>query len=379
MKPLQIAVLAHIRHPIAMPFMGGMESHAWHLTRGLTQRGHEVTLFASGDSDAGVGLHPVLQEHYDKTMNWNEFHGTKAMNTMQDDAFAKAMAALSQGNFDIIHNNSLHRYPPRMARRDRLPMVTSLHVPPFDALHRAVLASPAPWSHFTVCSQRQEQVWWPHDAPVEAHVVPNGIDISAWPFNPQGDGSGVWAGRITPTKGLHIAIQAARIAGTDLTIIGVIEDQDYFDAQVKPFLNANIRYAGHLGAADLARAMGRASYCLFTPLWDEPFGLVAIEAMACGLPVAATDMGAVQEVVGNCGRLAPADDPAALARAIEAAVKIPRYRPRERVEKFFKIDRMLDSYEAIYRAAIAGRHRDAPGVDFPPIELPPQGDMLSMV
>lgn len=370
---MRIAVVAHVRHPIAPPFMGGMEAHSWHLANALARRGHDVTLFASGDSDAalppGAALRPILPVHYDRQFPWHDFHGTDVLNDHVDDGFASIMDELESGAFDVIHNNSLHRYPPRLARAGRQPMVTSLHVPPFAVLRRAVHQCAAPWSRFTVTSAAQRQRWWPEGAPEASCVVPNGILPSLWPYCGTGDGSAVWAGRITPTKGTHLAIEAARLAGVPLRIFGTIEHADYFEDEVRPHLGPAVRYGGHLEGRALAAAIGEASAMLFTPLWDEPFGLAAIEAMATGVPVAATDMGAVREVIGDAGAFAPADDAPALARALQYAMAIPRCRPRARVERLFTLDRMVDGYEALYAEAIAGRDAFAPRVRFAPHEL----------
>jgi glycosyltransferase involved in cell wall biosynthesis len=214
-------------------------------------------------------------------------------------------------------------------------------------------------------------VWWPEGAPPQAHVVPNGIDVDAWPYSESGDGSAVWAGRITATKGAHLAVEAARIAGMPLTLFGAVEHRDYFDAEVVPRLGGGIRYGGHLGARELAAEFGRASVFVFTPLWDEPFGLVAAEAMACGLPVAATDMGAVREVIGPCGRYAPPDNPHALAAAMIEAAALPRGPVRDEARARFGLNRMLDALEGLYGAARAGRTAPAPSVAFARKELPP--------
>ena len=371
---MRIAVIAHVRHPVRPPFMGGMEGHAWHLTRALTAKGHDVTLFASGDSDAGEAkLVPILDVHYDRDFPWHDNHGTEALNRHVDAGFAGTMRDLLDGGFDVIHNNSLHRYPARLARQHRLPMVTSLHVPPFDALRRAVHESAAPWSRFSVTSKKQVGSWWPHDEggpPEPVHVVHNGIDLRAWPLQPKGDGSAVWAGRIAPNKGTHFAVTAAEFARVPLTIYGPIERQDYFDRMIRPYLSDTIRYGGHLPQPELAETMGRASAAVFTPMWDEPFGLAAIEAMSCGLPVASIDNGAAREVIGEeAGRFARPNEPAALGIAIKKAMAIPRSTPRLRVERMFTIDRMVQSYERAYRAAREGLERTAPAVDFPAIEL----------
>lgn len=371
---MRIAVIGHVRHAIAPPFMGGMEAHSWQLVDALVRRGHDVTLFASGDSDValprGAALFPTLRVHYDAEFPWHRFHGTDALNAHVDAGFARAAGALLEGDFDVVHNNSLHRYPPRLARVHRLPTVTSLHVPPFDALRRAVHESAAPWSLFTVTSRKQLTSWWPDGAGPEAHVAYNGIDCAQWPFRPGGDGSAVWAGRITPTKGTHLAAQAARIAGMPLSIFGSIENQDYFDAEVRPHLSAAIRYEGHVSGRALADAYASASVLMFTPCWDEPFGLAAIEAMATGLPVAAIEMGAVREVVGEAGTYAAPDDAEGLARAALAALDIPPEIPARRVRDRFTLDRMVDTYEALYAAASKGLDGPtAPPVRFPPIEL----------
>lgn len=362
---MRIALIAHVRHPIAPPFMGGMEAHSWHLARGLVARGHDVTLFGPGDSDAAGTLWPILPRSYDG----DYLPGEPELNAWLDARFAQVADALLDGGFDVIHNNGLHRYPPRLARRHRLACVTSLHVPPFEALHRAVLDSAAPWSRFTVTSNAQVASWWGDMPPPQAAVVHNGIDPVLWPFSPSGDGSAVWAGRITPTKGAHLAVRAAALAGIPLTLFGAIENRGYFNAEIHPFLKGDIRYGGHLPGQDLAAEFGRASVLMFTPLWDEPFGLTAVEAMCCGLPVAALAMGAASEVIGCGGCLAAELTPQDLADATVAALDIPRHVPRNRVLDHFTLDRMIAGYEDCYRAAIAGLSHPAPPVAFPAWDL----------
>lgn len=364
---MRIALLTHVRHPIAAPFKGGMEAHSWHLARGLAARGHEVTVFGPGDSDVACDLWPILPRAYDGTYR----PGEAALNRLLDARWAAAARVLCGGEFDVIHNNSLHRYPPRLARQERLACVTSLHVPPFDALHRAVLDSAAPWARFTVTSSRQLSSWWGSTPPGQAAVVHNGIDPDLWPFAPEGDGSAVWVGRITPNKGAHLAVEASRLAGLPLTLFGAVEDAGYFDSEIRPLLDGDIRYGGHLPGEALAREVGRASVLLFTPLWDEPFGLTAVEAMCCGVPVAAVDMGAAREVIGEAGRFAVAPTPRALADAAQIALSIPRHMPRARVLVRFTLDRMIAGYEAQYARAIDGLGREAAPVAYPAWDLCP--------
>ena len=370
---MKIAVVAHVRHPIAPPFMGGMEAHSWHLVKALAARGHDVTLFASGDSAAhlppGVRLGSIFEEHYDRSLPWHQFHGTDALNIHLDDGFARTARALREGQFDVIHNNSLHRYIPRLSRAYGIPMVTSLHVPPFEVLRHAVHDSVSPWGACSVTSTSQRALWWPKGAPSQAIVVFNGIDCNAWPFAGTGDGSAVWAGRITPTKGLHLAVEAAAIAGIPLSIYGPIEHRDYFETQVRPALCRSIRYLGLASPPQLARAYRAASLFVFTPLWEEPFGLAAIEAMATGLPVAAIDMGAVREVIGDAGIFAPRDDATALARAMKKAIFIDNGVPRTRVISQFTEAHMIDGYLKMYERVMRGAGAAYPTVSYTAAEF----------
>ncbi|MHA0329928.1 glycosyltransferase [Sphingomonas melonis] len=351
---MRIAILAHVRQRIAQPFAGGMEAHCWHLAAGLQDRGHDVVLFASGDSDPRFAIDPVLAEHYERTFPWAEHRGSAPLIAHLDAGYAAACDRIAAGGFDVVHNNSLHRFPLEQRRTEAVPTVTSLHVPPYDALHWFVQQSPSPRHHLTVTSARQREAWWPNGAPAEVSVLHNGIDIDRWPYRPHGNGEAVWCGRITPNKGPHLAAQAARAAGIRLTLFGGIEDPDYYGAEVAPLLGDGVVYAGHRNAEELAVELGRASLFVFTPCWDEPFGLVAAEAMACGLPVAAFDMGAAREVVGDAGRFAPPGDVAALATAMREAMAIPPDVPRDRVQRLFTHDRWLDRCEALYRTVIAG-------------------------
>ncbi|WP_010219186.1 glycosyltransferase [Sphingomonas sp. PAMC 26621] len=353
---MRIAILGHVRQRIGQPFAGGMESHCWHLATGLRARGHDVVLFASGDSDPGLPIDPVLPVHYEAQFPGAEHRGHAPLIAHIDAGYEAACDRIAVGRFDVVHNNSLHRFPIEPRRTAVVPTVTSLHVPPYDALHWFVRESAVPGHRLTVTSRGQLEAWWPDGAPPQASVLYNGIDPASWPYRPQGDGHAVWCGRMTRDKGPHFAAQAARLAGIPLTLFGAIEDPEYWAAEVEPLLGETVRYGGHIAGTALADAMGRASVFVFTPCWDEPFGLVAVEAMACGVPIAAFDMGAAREVIGPGGCFAPMGDVAALADAMIAATALPRAPQRARVEALFTRDVWLDGCEALYRAVIA-EHR----------------------
>ncbi|SFG55375.1 glycosyltransferase [Methylobacterium gossipiicola] len=358
---MRIALLAHARQPIAPPFRGGMEAHSWHLAQGLRARGHEVVLFASGDSDPRFTLDPVLAEHQEKTFPGQEHTGNPALIAALDAGYGAALDRIAAGGFDVLHNNSLSRLPLAPERTAKVPTVTSLHVPPYDALRWFVHNSLSPAHRITVTSGGQLHAWFPDKEVEGVSVLHNGIDPAQWPYRPEGDGSAVWCGRITPYKGTHHAIRAAQRAGIGLTLFGSTEDTDYWESTVKPLLGGAIRYGGLLDGPALAAEVGRASVFLFTPCWDEPFGLVAIEAMACGLPVASFDRGAAREVIGAAGAFAPPDDQATLAEAIGVALAIPRRTAHDRVRRHFTHDVWLDGCERLYAEVIAD-HRAMGGM-----------------
>jgi len=352
--PLKIAILAHVRFPIRAPYKGGMEAHAATLTRALLDRGHDVTLFASGDSDPALPIHPMTPVHYEAEMPWHDFRASLPFRVRLAAIFRETLAAVEAGGFDVVHNNSLHPRPHTWAVHARQPMVTSLHIPPFHTLKKAVTRMPAPWLHHTVTSHQQMPLWWDSPPPATASVVHNGIDLDTWRFSPRGNGEAVWFGRIVRNKGAGHAVQAARLAGVPLTLFGVIEERDYHEAEIAPYLGADIRYGGHVGQAELAAEIGKASALLFTPMWSEPFGLAAAEAMACGLPVAAFDNGAAREVIGPGGHFARPGDVAGLAQALVRALESPRRAARDWVESRYSISGMVDGYERAYRGAMAG-------------------------
>jgi glycosyltransferase involved in cell wall biosynthesis len=348
---MRIAVIGHLRHPIAMPFMGGMEAHCHQLVTSLVARGHDVTLFASGDSDTTLPLHSIADRHYEAVLPWAQWHGTPTLTAFQDAAFENAWDAITTKRFDIVHNNTMHPTLHLRAMQDRQPMVTSLHVPPFSGLADAVASSNAPWLRQTTTSQAHLATWWTVPQP-GASVVHNGIDTERWRFCPKGNGRAVWAGRVTHNKGTAVALEAARLAGIGLDVIGPIDCMDYFTKEVEPRLDGARLYHGHLGGEALVNAIGKASVLLSTPMWDEPFGLVAAEALACGVPVAALDRGAMKEVIGNCGALAT--DAVGLVDAITSAILVPRAACRARIERLFSVAAMLDGYERAYACAIEG-------------------------
>lgn len=354
---LKIAVIGHIRHAIAPPFMGGMEAHCHALCRSLAARGHDVTLFAAGGSVCEGGtLEAICDAPYEHCLPWERFRGTAELEAFQRMAFASAWERITQGRFDVVHNNSLHPAILAWAERDGIPLLTSLHVPPFANLHRAVrAASQVPYIQTSVTSASQLPLWF-DPTPPTMRVVHNGIDCAQWRPARRGEAL-VWAGRITPNKGTALAVRAARRAGVRLDLVGPIEDETYFASEVEPLLDARVRYRGHLTGENLVRAVAGAAAVVVTPMWDEPFGLVAAEALACDVPVIAFARGGLPEVVGSCGILLPPGDEKALAQAMDQPPRLEPGSARQRAEELFSLDSMARAYERLYaRARIGTAH-----------------------
>lgn len=355
--PLRIAVLAPARFPIREPFAGGLEAHTWQLATGLRTRGHDVTVFAAAGSDPSIGVHPFLggAPVFSEAARADVSFGPAA--TMAEHhAYLSTMVELARhgaDRFDVVHNNSVHHLPIAMAAAVDVAQVTTLHTPPTAwmelALQGAVEPSPI---RFCAVSAHTAAAW--SSVVPAVTVVPNAVDLRAWPVGPGGTDA-VWSGRIVPEKGAHLAIAAARHAGLRLTLAGPIHDDAYWRSCVEPELGPDVRWAGHLDRVGLAQLVGRSAVALVSPCWDEPFGLVALEALACGTPVAAFGRGGLLEVLDDsCSRLARNGDgdARALGEAAMAAASLERAAARRRAEALGSVERMVDRYVECYREAV---------------------------
>lgn len=324
------------------------------LCKALRAAGHEVTLFAAAGS-RDPGLFPICDAPYDEVLPWKVWRGTPELAAYQREAFERALAEVRRGGYDVVHNNSLFPDIIGWCADEARPCVTSHHVPPFENLLDAVCDNAGrPGIAFTIVSHQQQLSWSQRGGP-QMHIVRNGVDTAFW--SPGGDGTGehfTWIGRIVPNKGVAHAVRAAREAGAELRIFGPVEDETYFAREVAPHLGDKISYRGHAPAGVLRDEVRTARGALVTPMWDEPFGLVAAEALACGTPVVGFDRGALQEVVGECGILVPGGDIEALAGAMDRAALTDRDACRRRAVAQLSSEAMIRGYEACYAAVIAG-------------------------
>ena len=352
-EKLRICIIASSRFPVAEPFAGGLEAHTHELATELTRRGHDVTLFAGPGSDETLNTR-ILQAAPFRASEAarGDVHAWPEAWMSEHHAYLGLMlelAATGARDFNIVHNNSLHHLPIAMARSLDIPMVTTLHTPPIPWLESAMTFA-APDSVFAAVSVATSRAW---SASVDSSVVYNGVDTERWTPG-AGGGDAVWFGRLVPEKGAHLAIRAALTCGIPIDLAGPIGDSKYFDSEVRPLLGPTARYLGHLSHRELVPLVGAASVALATPRWDEPYGLVAAEAMSCGTPVAAFARGALGELVNDTvGRLARPDDVFDLARAMLEARELDRAAVRRHAERFCSLSTMTDAYETLYRGMVS--------------------------
>ncbi|MCP9236581.1 glycosyltransferase [Lewinella sp. JB7] len=353
---MRIAIIAHLKFPISEPFHGGLEMHTHCLTQELMRRGHEVTLFARRESDPAFRVIEPTLNAIDRMEGIDLFEeepgfGRDFVNKFH--AYMEMITTIQRGDFDIVHNNSLHFLPLSLAHTLGCPMVTTLHCPPFASFRSGVLlARPYLGNQFVAVSESIARQW--EDSITHCRVVHNGIQVDRWsPTDRAEPNTAFWFGRFCPEKGPEYAIRAAKRAGFKLRLAGSIYDQEYFRREVEPLLDDDIQYIGHLDHAAICAEAGRAAVGLFTSTWDEPFGLVLPEMLACGTPIVSFDSGAAAEIIDDsCGIIVAKRDVAAMAAAMPVAARLRRQNCRRRAERHFPIDRMISDYERIYRKLV---------------------------
>lgn len=358
---MRLALLAHHVAPIAPPFAGGVESFTWYLAKWLAGRGHDVVLYAPPGSDApGVELRELELAPNLSTAARSDVSMPPGAFMDAHHAYQRTMLELAddRDGFELVHSHSLHYLPVAMAPLLPMPSLLTIHTPPTPWLESALRARVGRVPRLSAVSHATAAQW--RGVVGIDEIVPNGVDLTAWPSGGGGE-QAIWCGRMVPEKAPHLAIDAARQAGLSLRLAGPIVDGAYWEREVAGRLGADATYVGHLGHRELSGLVRTSRVAVMTPVWEEPFGLTAAEAIASGTPVAAFARGGLRTVVGpGAGCLAPAGDVGALARAIGEAARLPRAGVRAHAVAHLGLNAMGKRYEALYADAV--RPRMAPAL-----------------
>ncbi len=320
---------------------GGTELFVAHLVNGLHARGHQVTLYANGDSQVDCAL-KWRYRHAD----WPLADAAIAQLKNADHA-AWAVQDAAEA-VDVLHLNDTAGVP--LTRFVDAPAVLTLHHPHEPAL--SALYDQYPDIDYVAISHDQAS----RERMPKLRVVHHGIPLDGYPNREQKGDYVAFLGRIAPCKGVHLAIEAARRARVPLKIAGEVQPifRDYWEEQIKPHVDGvHVQYVGEADHACKCELLGGARALLFPIQWSEPFGLVLIEAMACGTPVLALPGGSVSEIVrdGVSGWIC--DDVGQMAERI-SSLDVPAASCRRWVRQRFSAERMVDDYLALYKRAAGG-------------------------
>ncbi|MFH1154108.1 MAG: glycosyltransferase family 4 protein [Pseudomonadota bacterium] len=347
---MRIAHIAPLTESVPPRGYGGIERMVAYLIDEMVRQGHQVTLFASGESQTLAELVPCCPQPLG--------YDPRIKNTIP--FYASMLHAIERRaqDFDIIHLHFdfLHFLA---LQHISVPMLTTLHGWPYllDLLpfRSACLNQP-------LVSISLEQRRLLPFLPWIANIY-HGLPLDLYPFNPKPSGDYLaFLGRICPEKGLHHAIKIAQLAGMKLRVAGIVkkEDKHYFDHHVAPLMDDPlIEFVGEIGDQEKGNFLGEARALIFPIQWPEPFGLVMIEAMACGTPVIAFPAGSVREVVEHGVTGFISENVAQAADAVQQLYQLDRTTIRERFETQFSVQRMVHDYLSVYEAQIDARRKKA--------------------
>ncbi len=338
-RPLRIAQIAPLVERVPPKKYGGTERMIYALTEGLVKKGHQVTLFASGDSLTSAKLFSVYPRSL-REARIPDLYGTNIWTLLN-----AGIVYQQQKDFDIIHDH-LGVFSLPTANLARKPVVMTFHGPFLPQVRRMykVLSRP----YVVTISKAQGRT-----AEGLNHIgtVYNGLNLESYPFSPTHDGYLLFVGRLSEEKGPHYAVEVAQYLDIPLIIAAKLDEVDmsYFNQYISPRLSDDrIKWIGEVDEPTRNKLMSRA-LCVLSPVsWPEPFGLIMIEAQACGAPVVGFRRGAVPEIVahGRTGYVVENLDE--MIEAVNKIGKISRLECRRHALRNFNAERMVDAYEKIY-------------------------------
>ncbi len=338
---MRIAQLAPTYERVPPAAYGGTEHIVHLLTEELVRRGHEVTLFASGDSETAARLRSVTPQ---PVRYGDASDGLRHAEYLQLANAQACFVEAATGAFDIVHNHAGVEGL-ALAATSRTPVITTNHnpfVPQVQTIWDAY-----PWAHHAL-SRASAETFPSRGALTPIH---HGIDVASYRFGERPEGYLLFLGRFSPEKGAARAIAAATAAGRTLVLAGKVDAADtaHFETEIEPHIDGDrIRYVGEADQAAKRHLLAGADAVLFPIEWDEPFGLVMIESLASGTPVIGLRRASVPEVVEDGVTGFVVDDGDGLVEAIGRIGEIDRRVCRAHAEARFNVERMVDDYERHY-------------------------------
>jgi len=346
---MRVAIIAPPWVPVPPTSYGGTEVVLDNLARGLVAAGHDVLLYATGDSTCPVPIRWARQTAA----------GTVATGSATElHHVINAYDAIVHWGPDVVHDHTL--VGPVYASRFDVPVVTTNHGP-FDSelgdYYRAIAGT------VPIIALSRQHAASARGIPVAA-TIHHAIDVDVFPMGAGQGGYALFLGRMSPDKGVDVAARVARAAGVPLRIAAKMREpaeHAYFESMVAPLLGAGIDYLGEVSSQDKLALLADAT-CLLNPIqWNEPFGIVMIEALACGTPVVATPLGSAPDLIndGVTGFLRSTEPE--LAEALVRAGDLSRHRCRLEALDRFNTPRMVDRHLQVYNTVRAqfGRARSA--------------------
>ena len=337
---MRIAQVSPLFEAVPPKLYGGTERVVWWLTEELVKMGHDVTLFASGDSVTSAKLDPMIEQaiRLDPSVkDWISYY-------MRMVEIIRRRA----DEFDVIHFH-IDYFPFSTFSRQRTPFVTTMHgrldLPEFKAVYETFLEVPLVSISDNQRLPIPRQNWVKtvhHGLPAEL-LMPQPVKQEYFAF----------LGRVSPEKGLDRAIRVAAKCGMKLKVAAKVDnaDKEYFETQIKPLLSqGHVEFIGEINDAQKPAFLSGATALMFPIDWPEPFGLVMIEAMACGTPVVAYRHGSVPEVIdhGVTGFIVDAGDEDGFVAAAQQVKTLSRAKVRAQFERRFTARRMAEDYLAVY-------------------------------
>jgi glycosyltransferase involved in cell wall biosynthesis len=364
---MKIAIMAPLVTAIREPQRGGSQAFVSDLARGLTGRGHDVHVYAASGSkipgveviDTGVdpeSLAGTLYRAFGPSAgapgDADPANKASTAAAAAHAAFRTAYTTMQLTRYDVIHNHAFDAPAVRLATALQAPVVHTVHLPPDMAVSAALRYAARHGRAPAVAAVSEFQASaWRRVVSVDA-VLPPYPPTGAISWSPAAGRGALFAGRLSPEKGAAEAIDIARAAGVPIDVYGDVYDPAYCQEQIDPRRSwSGVSVHEGVPRVSLWEAMALAAVVLFPARWDEPFGMAAAEAQACGTPVVAFRRGGLSEVVVDrmTGYLVPPDDLRAAAEAVAKLAEISRPACRKHAEEKLDMELSLDAHESLYR------------------------------